>query len=440
MDYSSNTLLKIHKKYLGLDNVNYIIHRRAIHLLSQIFYSFDNYSRCDTSTSLSAIDTFQVFLFSNTILDIVEGQDFTSDLKIFYNSYKSSSDYINNFDLHNVFYFYIQFYKELKKSENYNSFNNIVLKEAKVSIDEFATQLEIMYLRKGTFNLEILKDNFEINCEDTLRYWNMRNPKTPIPFEYKVLSEKPFVKFQGNSYILLSQYFILLALAKKIYFVLRGLDAQKFGNEFGKIVEAVLTQYLRNSLENKICREINLKYDKNKEYADFGVVMDEIVFLFEIKSGMLSLAEKYEPDIEKFKERFDNKFVNKKGVVQQLNRLKEIHEDYKKFRKVTGLDENVKYRIIPILLFLDEEFFCTGFNQYIRSQFMDKKTELKIEIQNIRCARYNSSIVLSELKSSIDYLKEPQKILYSIYFYTIFFDVKDIGYHPYEFFTQEYFN
>lgn len=106
LDYSPNTLLKIHKKYLGIDNVNNIIHRRAIHLLSQIFYSFDNYSWCDSSTALSVIDTFRVFLFSNTILDIVEGQDFTSDLKIFYNSYKSSSDYINNFDLHNIFFLY----------------------------------------------------------------------------------------------------------------------------------------------------------------------------------------------------------------------------------------------------------------------------------------------------------------------------------------------
>lgn len=327
----------------------------------------------------------------------------------------------------------------MKKSENYDSFNDIVLKEAKVSIDEFATQLEIMYLKKGTFNLEILKDNFEINCEDTLRYWNTRNPKTPIPFDYKVLSEKPFVKFQGNSYILLSQYFILLALAKKIYFILRGLDAQKFGNEFGRIVEDVLTQYLRNSLENDKFRGLNLKFNKNKEYADFGIVMDDTVFLFEIKSGMLSLREKYEQEIEKFKEGFDNRFVNKKGIVQQLNRLKEIDNNYGKFCTVTGLDENVKYRIIPILLFLDEEFFCPGFNKYLRKRFIEKKTDLNIEFKNIRCARSNSSIIFNELKSSIDYLKEPEKILYSIYFYTVFFDAKEIAYQPYEFFFQEYF-
>ena len=437
LNYDETALAYVHTRYLRMGGVINIIHRRATHLLSQMFYSYHDFSESDSSSIVRTADTLNLYLYANTILSIAEREDYSSDLKVFFNSYKYSNDYIDNFDLQNIFYFYSKFYRKLESSMHFEAFNTAVIEEVNVSLKDFTNSLEAMYMRTGNFDKSIMKENFEIDFDDTYLYWSNRIPKIPIPFEYKLLMEKPIIKSGDEQFIVCSQYFITLAIAKKIYFILRKIDAQKFGNEFGKIVEEVISEYLGQALSNETCKTINLKYDDNKEYGDFGIVMDKLVFLFEIKSGTLSLAEKYEQDLDKFKVGFDNKFVNK-GVIQQLKILKEINDDYAKFCLVTGLDESVNYRFIPILLFLDEEFFCNGFNQYLRSRYVETMIEHQYFFPNIISARVNSSLILNELKSAIEYHKDPQKILYSIYFYAAFYNIKDITYKPYEFFVHTF--
>lgn len=441
---SPDPLLKdLHARYLDITISRPIIHRRAVHLLSQVFFSCNTFSQGDVKEVLSYEDSRNVILCANSILNHSESTSSQYDdgeitpIKILHNSIKFSNDMINSEDIRNIFYFYIKFYKGLKKSSQYENFNKFVNEKLSINIEQIIDLLESIYLRKKSSTFEHLEKNFKIDIQDTYKIWENRIPKIEIPFAYNVIQTYPLIGSKDKNYQVCSFEFIILALCQKVYHLLRGINrGQTFGTDFGHIVEDVVIDELSYYLtDNKKCIKIeNLKVptsDGDIQIADFGVIMDDNIFLFEIKSGMLRLDEKYEKDLQKFQEAIDKRYVNKEGVTQQLKRLNDLNRHYHKFCLQNNLNSSLKYSIVPILIFLDNDLTVSGFNKYLGDKFIEKKEQTILEMENINFSRNNSSITLLEFKACADYLKNSPKILESIWEYNSNFDKSFISYFPY---------
>lgn len=451
-DHSVENLKVVHMKYFKRDDKN-IIHRRSVHLLAQVFFSFNNFSE-ENNNELTYVDVSILFLLANQILDITEGSDYSSDLRVLFNSYKFSNDLVNDHDVLCSFYFYAKFYKELTNSPNRDEFNKLLKEKLNITIIKYSQILEDRSSNKKTISKKFLKKLFTLNINLTFTKWQKREPIINIPFEYRMLEtfpliyyKKPLLKFfpllffKTETYCVCDPHFMMNSIAKKIY---NTLSTIKFRSEFGIVAEKVIREYMEGNLVNSNCKFINLERKdlngkKEYEYGDFGILIENMLFLFEIKAGILGLEKKYESNIDEFQKNFNSRYVDKKGVRQQIKILKEIDKNFELFCSTANINLNKKYQIIPVLLFLDDEFIAAGLNKYVGNEFRRILPEYEIKGKNIFLPENNSSLTLNELKLAIDRLKSPEKVLETIFKYNNNFHNRKISLLCYEEFLTEYY-
>ncbi|MBX7046810.1 MAG: hypothetical protein K1X86_13345 [Ignavibacteria bacterium] len=443
-------LQELHEKFLGIKINRPIAHRRAMHLLSQVFFSYSNFSEIDSRNVLSPQDSRNLFLSANSILNHTEGTTYkdisnkVTAIKILHNSIKFSNDLINNEDVRNIFYYYINFYKELKHSAKYEYFNSIVTDKTNLNIDKIIELLESLYLRKGKSAFNFLQESFSLNINNTFSAWESRIPKVNIPYCYPLLQTFPLIENNKEFHPVCSFEFMILSVCKKMYHTLRAVNKGKdFGTEFGYAVEKVIVRELTNSFTNNNCKIINNLllnlHNRKIQLADFGVLMDNNIFLFEIKSGMLRVEEKYEDDIEKFENGIKKRYVDNEGVNQQVKRIIDLDTYYYKFCELNKLDSNIRYKVIPIIIFLDDDLTVTGFNKYLGDKFLEINEKCNLDLKNISCSKNNSTITLIELKSCIESINNSSKVLQSLWEYNQNFDKSFISYFTYSYYVYEDF-
>jgi len=445
VENSPVTLIKIHEHYLG-EKTDNVIHRRAIHLLSQIFFSCTNFSKFDYAYKISHEDTYNLFLFANTILNGVEGykklseDEIPSSIQFFHTAYRFSNDLITNQDVRILFLFYHRFYEKLRTTKSKNQYDIIIKNTVGINLEIYSDILNQLYNRKKKIAYNFVIKNFSVLFEDTNKKWLTRKPKIKIPFEYRFLQTNSIVIYEFRPYWMCSIPFIFAAMAKKPYHIFRGSGNLNFGNDFGNSVENTFCEFFDEKLLNRNCLKISELKIRNVELADYGILYKNNLLLFEIKSSMLSLKEKYEQNLGKFQNAIDDKYVNSSGVTQQLKRIKNLDEYYELFCKKNNLSNSIPYNIIPIILFLDEEFIALGVNKYFGERFISKRSELEYEFKKINCHKNNTALTFNELYSSIEELQNPEDVLKSIILYNINFNNINISMFPYENYLQKEYN
>jgi len=450
--YNFKNLKIINFEYFKKKYPHTIIHRRAIHLLGQAFFSCNNFSSINKNLHVSISDIREIFLLANEILHTVEGSDYDSDLKVLFNTYKFSNDLVIDKDIRYNCFFYSQFYKELKGSKHYDKFNEKFKSTFNFSIEKYAQILKNLYSTRKYSLKKIYKKYFSVNINLTYEKWHERKPMIEIPFEYRVLQKFPFIFaktpvfdffpfifYKTKTYSLCAPHFIMNSIIKKVY---TNLSNSRFREEFGNSVEEVIKRFIQENLINNNCQQINLerknkKGEREYEYGDFGILISNVIFLFEIKAGILGLEKKYEKDINEFQNNFNLRYVEERGVRQQIKKIRDIDSNFKLFCDTTGLNAKLKYQIIPVLLFLDDEFLAHGLNKYLGSEFKRIISEYNIKGNHIVIPKNNSSFTINELKYSKDKLTSPEDVLNSICVYNQLFHKRGIPEFSYEEFLDE---
>lgn len=440
LENSAENLQPLQYKYLQLETELNIIHKRALLLLSQIFFSFDAFSN-NKNLKVTVQEARDLFLCANEILNLSESsKDRNSDIKLFYNFHKFAIDLISVSDINCFSNFYPKIYNLLKISDNFYDYNKSVEEVLGTGIENYTSEVIKMMNNAGKVGYKIVKENFSIPFSKTYLEWTKRTPQLQIPYEYKFLQTFPVVLLDNETFPICTIDLLFIAMIKKIYFILRGRYPSQFGKDWGKIVENEISNYFREKIVGKEIREIQNLYisinGKEIELADFGIILNNTIFLIEVKSGMLSLNEKYSPSMDEFKKAIDKRYVEKEGINQELNRLQDLDNNFDFFCIQNNIDPSLKYNLIPIVIFLDDDLSCMGANKYFGNQFILKKEERKIKFEKFKC-EVNTIMTFVEFIQTIEEIKEPLKILNSLIEYNMEFFNDQVSYYPYTHFVSE---
>lgn len=135
----------------------------------------------------------------------------------------------------------------------------------------------------------------------------------------------------------------------------------------------------------------------NMEYADFGIKYKDKIFLFEIKSSVLNQRIRFSSDYPTFIKSFNDKFVIKEGLDQQVKTLKKNDTELDLFRERTGIKNTNQLKFYPILLVFDESFQALCTNSYLNNRFQIMKRVNNFIPQKIHLSNTHSTITFNEI-------------------------------------------
>lgn len=422
-----NTIENIDKIQIELINLSIdkykIIHERAYFVLFQFFYEIENYNEEDSSIIINQIDVLNLFLLVNHLLDKNEYKSIELDnaeipIELLMASFKMSTDFIDPKDIRIQNDLFIKFYEMIYTYNESKNYDKILIDKTGLSLKEF---IEILHkfknLEKQAFKnlFKKLEKSSALKYEKTHETWINRSPMLRIPFDYRFLEQYPLIKKEDDYYIT-SFSLLMRSIIMKPYHILSEETKNQrpsFRYFFTKnIAEPTIRKLILEIFQCPKIKEINV-CSENNEYADFGILIEESIFLFEIKSVFMGLEIRYTDDKDKFKMEFEKRYIlNDSGKHQQINQILKIENEFDKFIDLTGLDKNLKYKIFCIELVFDEVLKSIGFNPfniYIRDKF---NKEIKMDIdkfKNINPYHLNILITFNEMMFLNELLKDPYK-------------------------------
>ncbi len=415
IDNEPNNLTRIQNQItIPIDN-NIWLHRRSLSTLVQIFCSRKHKQDDINLYNVQGTDILELFLCSNDIIEASEEKllpEINDPIeRILFVSFKWIGDLLTATDIQASTNIFKKFYDVISSSESFSHYCSIFASNTGLKFSSYIELLDNFSKQKfSKYNFEQLSELLAVNFHDLSCKWDSRRPKLEIPFEYRFLETFPLIKLEENLYVL-GLHLLFIGLLRKGYHCLSGTNEGKnFRESFGsQIVEPTIKEYLRELLIDNTTKE--LKVSKNNfEYADFGVILNKSILLFEIKSTLMGLNLRYESTPKKFFQEFDKRYASKEsGAGQQVEKILEINKDFESFCKLAELSINHKYEVYNILLVFDETLAAEGSNFYIRNKyeaFISKNynTITKIHTQNRNSLlTFNDLYVLNkELKSSQD--------------------------------------
>ena len=397
IDNDKKMILKIQSELFGNRLNQNVIHRTALSALYQFILEFRDFSKHDLSNIIKPEDLFNIFIIINEILDR------------FYDSFRSRSNELENIIFQGVHIFHDiispldinakafimhELYKRMindsKFADEIRHFNE----NSKYSFLEYVAYIEKMIkLIDNRTLFHVLVNNYAFNLDDILQKWDNRYYKINPPFDYKFLQDYPLVIIQNNPNAI-SYYYIILSFLEKAYHLCSN---KKFRDNLGKhIFETIIKEFLRVIFISKEIKELNLKYN-GYEYSDYGIIYEDKIILFEIKSGTIPISIKLGNDIDKFFEIINNKFIKKEGITQQINQLINIDNDFVKFCEVTKISSREKYEIYSVLLCFENAFDTPGTKMYFNQRFKEVSETKKFKSINFACSDNYSILTFTEL-------------------------------------------
>lgn len=296
-----------------------------------------------------------------------------------YENNHAGSEYIKNAELADIFKFIMGMTCEQFKYQNpawtYQSFNrnyhilvasknihrekiidlNEITKEVfGLNVDELLT-LEFIILWLCAIHPDPLtapehmynKTNSSIlnkeNLERVIRYYAITYEKVrESSIKQQVFYGKPFVITQKKKEIIaVNFYLVVMTFADGLYWLIRdyyqdhGLGL-KFINAFGEMFEEYFEELVTIYLPNNSWKKIP---EKKKKSADYLIEVEEAVFIFELKSGLMGIGGKQQaPDISQIDKFYDR---NIKEAYEQLKASEEEYVGEKPVIKVFLLYENI---------------------------------------------------------------------------------------------------
>ena len=165
-------------------------------------------------------------------------------------------------------------------------------------------------------NLERIIDYYSVTYDDVRK----------SPIQKQLFYSKPFIVTQKKEEtIMVSMYLIQMLLADGLYWLIRDYYYKNnkgtgFINAFGTMFEEYFMElaeiYLTKDMWNKIP-------EKDKKSADFFVEFEDVVFLFELKSGLLGIKAKQQvPDVQQIDTFY------KRNILEAYEQLKISESEY----------------------------------------------------------------------------------------------------------------
>lgn len=407
--YTEFSLFEIQREF-GIESNRLSIHPRSILVLYQIFYDSIKFSENSTEEVLHLEEVSLLFLYANQILnktDFEKGKDgpVGVNVQLLMSMMKMYVGTIHAYEISLTEEYFIKFYEKLSESGKFEEYNTVLKKETNLGLIDFITVLKEIKERHKIDRPFELFDKFAVlkfeNIEET---WKKREPKIPIPNEYRFLELYPLIK-RGEEYYGVPPIYMFLSLIRKPYHVLSNENSTKdtFRGFWGSnIVEPIIKQYIREIFESKDTRVYDLDFQKilGFEPADIILINNDDIFLLEIKSGYMGLADRYGSNIEKFKTEFDKKYIyNSTGKHQLINQLDIFENNYRKISKLLDLNASTKYKVFSCSIVFDEALTMVGFKRYLGKIFNEIIKDKMHEYTNILPFLYPNTLTFTELLS-----------------------------------------
>lgn len=216
--------------------------------------------------------------------------------------------------------------------------NEIVQKTFGMNVDELLTiELIIMWLCSKHANpLSAPEDLYYKKAESFLTKKNLRRvieyysttyeEVRDSKLEKQIFYSKPFVYTQkSKEYIMISMYLLQMVIADGLYWLIRDYYlnnkmGQAFMNAFGEMFEdyfeELMIEYMPDDSWHKIAT-------KKKKSADYYLEIENAVFLFELKSGLMRIGGRQQtPNIDQIDDFY------RRNIVEAYEQLKNSAKDY----------------------------------------------------------------------------------------------------------------
>jgi len=416
-------ITRIQNELFGYDIKKNLIHRGAINVLYELVLDFNNFSPSDTRGRLEVKDLEGIFLLINEFWDIeyddlLKYEDIGDTKRMIFHAVKLLYGIHNPEDIQSKSFYFLKIYEEINDNKIFakeiETFENIF----EIKMNQYIEILRNMSNTKDNKKtINFLKDKFTTNISELEIKWQNRTPNIPSPFDFKFLLDYPVLEI-GNKQYVINAYYLFMAIIMKCYFILSNpKTAPKFRENVTKYVfEKIVTEFLTKIfIGEDVSRIITLK-NKNNEYADWGMIYKNIIFLFEIKSGTLSVQNKYGNNIYSFFEELSKKYIEKQGVNQQIKRLMDIDNNWDYFCNCCNLTQGKKYIICPTLILYDDIFELPGINIYMREKYFEKLRLNNFKPKNFILCANNAIISYTDLfalsnKKMKSYNKKVEKFI-----------------------------
>lgn len=181
------------------------------------------------------------------------------------------------------------------------------------------------------------------NIRKIIDYYSVTYPQVRESIvEKQVFYSKPFVITQKKKETIVANFYLLqMLLGDGLYWLVRDYYqqnnlGQKFINAFGKMFEDYFEELVDEYIPKGAWHKIPEKKGKS---ADYYIEVEDVIFVFELKSGLLGIGAKQQtPDIKQI-----NNFYNRniKEAYEQLKASVKEYEGKKQIIKVFLLYENM---------------------------------------------------------------------------------------------------
>lgn len=165
--------------------------------------------------------------------------------------------------------------------------------------------------------LEKVVGYYSITYEDV---WNS-------PIGKQIFYSKPFIiTKKTKESIMVSYYLLVMTFADGLYWLVRDYYrnnnlGQQFINAFGEMFEDYFEELVSIYLDEKQWFKIP---EQKKKSADYLVEFDDVILLFELKSGLLGIGAKQQvPDIQQIDEFY------KRNILEAYGQLKNSEEEFR---------------------------------------------------------------------------------------------------------------
>jgi hypothetical protein len=441
VDNDGEMINNIQSKLFGINIKRPLIHRSALNVLFQLILEYRDFSESDNSLTIKKENLAELFLLINEFWDIEYDEvnkniNYSETQKLIFHGIKLFYGIVNGEDVQAKLFYFRRLYDEIHNNSKFINEIKIFEKSFNISFDYYREILSCLSEIRNTKEIyNILIEKFAIDINDIEKKWNNRIPKIPIPFDFKFLIDYPIIKTEKNKYVL-NAYFLFLAIIMKCYYILCNENVTpKFRQNVTKyVLEDIVKNFLSETFIGENIKNLILTYDSNKEYADWGMIYDDIIFLFEIKSGTIPVEKKYGKDIDAFYKELSKKYIEEQGINQQIKSLIEIEKNYDSFCKRCNIEKK-KYIILPVLLLYDDIFEITGINDYMRQKYIELIGRKKFYPKNFILSANNAIITFTDLfvfsKKTFENPEERIKKLIGYYRYRLpfrmFLEEKEIS-------------
>ena len=389
-----------------------LIHRLAVNVVFQYLFSTED-EEFGNRKDVLPNDIKLLFLCANQLTEFVENEtlDIAKSIgkKLFFTSIKTILFSNTKDDLQGGFMLFKKYYLKIINL-NMELYNSVIKDKYGFEISDYVKILELIEQRNYPKVFELFDKYAIVEFNKTYQYWEARQPKFAIPKELAFLQKYPLIKI-NDEYLVTDIHNLLSSLFKNLYRTLLEYDNISFKGDFGKhIVEPTIIDLIKERFVDENVKALKVG-SKKIEYGDFGLLYDDSIFLFEIKSSLMNDASVFTDNYEAFMKIFNDKFVIKEGIRQQVKKIQLIDNNLEHFCSLSGIDPNIKYTIYPIMLSFDESLMSICCNWYLSMRFEVFRKLCKLHLHSIKLANCHSTITFNELYRMLYIEREPSERL-----------------------------